>query len=307
MCSCRFGRGGGDFQKFYLSSLSIAAVGATALTQQVLSLITKSKTDLIGLLFSTLPTAEGFSYHHTSLHDSLGLRLDPKGVTEKSLEDSGGSLEELRKFVENARNSAVSIHQPLKRYFKSTSGEKSAKVAKTTHDRETKFEEEVKDRDGVERKYSNSFCGSLDIKLESMELDPVLKSKTSYAHVEGLKKAMLSRFDPSLLCIVVRSTDVSNYKEQVTKNPDQCKYYVIQGLHSFLALQQLSKEGKLCKLPGMEGGYVTVSLVNVDNTELLLYGHLRGNSLASTFIRKPQPQVTNCTENIEGFCLSNHS
>ena len=263
-----------------------------------MSLITKSKTELIGLLFSTLPTAEGFSHHNSSLHDSLGLRLDHKGVTEKSLENSGGSIEELRKFVENARNSAVSIHQPLKRFFKSTSGEKTAKVAKTTHDREKKFEEEVKDRDGVERKYSNAFCGSLDIKLESMELDPVLRSKTSYAHVEGIKKAMLSRFDPSQLSIVVRSTDVANYKEQVTKNPDECKYFVIQGLHSFMALQQLSKEGKLCKLPGMNGGYVTVSLVNVDKTELLLYGHLRGNALASTFIRKPQPQVTNWAGNI---------
>ena len=263
-----------------------------------MSLITKSKTDLIGLLFSTLPTSQGFSQHHSALHDSLGLRLDHKGVTEKSLEDSGGSIEDLRKFVENARSSAVNIEQPLKRFFNSTSGEKVAKVAKMTQDRESKYEEEVKDRDGVERKYSNSFCGSLDIKLESMELDPVLRSKISYVHVEGLKKAMLSRFDPSQLSIVVRSTDVATYKEKIKENPDDCRYFVIQGLHSFLALQQLSKEGKLCKLPGMGGGYVTVSLVNVDKTELLLYGHLRGNALASTFIRKPQPQVTQ----LEFFC-----
>ena len=116
--------------------------------------------------------------------------------------------------------------------------------------------------------------------------------------MEGLKKAMVSRFDPSMLCIVVRSTDVESYREKVETSPDECKYYVIQGLHSFLALQQLNKDGKLCKLPGMEGGYVTVSLVNVDQPELLLYGHLRGNALASTFIRKPQPQVYSETQNV---------
>jgi hypothetical protein len=290
-CCGRVGRGGTDFQKFYLGALCIGAVGATAFTQQVLSLISKSKTDLLGLLFSTLPTAQDFGQHNSYLHDSLGLRLDHKGVTKESLEKCGGSIEDLKMFVESARDSAVSIEQPLKRYFKTYSGEKTLKVAKTSHNRESKYEEEVKDRDGVERKYSNAFCGSLDVKLEAMELDPVLRSKISYAHVEGLKKDIVSRFDPSMLCIVVRSTDVESYREKVETSPDECKYYVIQGLHSFLALQQLNKDGKLCKLPGMEGGYVTVSLVNVDQPELLLYGHLRGNALASTFIRKPQPQV----------------
>ena len=264
----------------------------TPLTQQILSLITKSKTDLLGLLFTTLSTAEGFTQHHSSLHDPLGFRFDHKGVNEKNLEENGGSIEDLRKFVENAKSSAVDIEQPIKRYFSSTSGEKAAKKAKTIQNRDSKYEEEVKDREGVERKYSNAFCGSLDIKLEAIDLDPVLRSKVSYPHVEGLKKAMLSRFDPSLLSIVVRSTDVANHQEKIQASPNSCRYFVIQGLHSFLALQQLQKEGKLCKLPGMAQGYVTVSLVNVDQTDLLLYGHLRGNSLASTFIRKPQPQVT---------------
>ena len=297
MCTlfwCRFGRGGGDFQKLYLSSLSIAAVGVTAFTQQIQSLITRSKTDLLGLLLSTLQTAEGFCQHHSELHSSEGLRLDHKGVSEKDLESNGGNLEELRVFVENAKNSAVKIVDqvsPLKRYLSSSTGDKLAK-RKVRHDRESNFQVEVGDKDGVEKKYSSAFCGSLDIKLGSLEVDPVLKTKIRYFHVDGLKNAMLSRFDPSLLSIVVRPADVEKYDEN---HPEQSKYYVIQGLHSFRALELLMKEGKLNRLPGMKHGFVTVTLVNVDDSELLLYGHLRGNALASTFIRKPQPQVgQNC-------------
>ena len=257
--------------------------------QQIQSLITRSKADLLGLLLSTLQKAEGFCQHHSELHTSEGLRLDHKGVSETDLESGGGNLEELKTFVENAKSSAVEIDRvnPLKRFFSSSTRDGSVK-RRVHQDRESKFVEEVGDKDGVEKKYSNAFCGSVDIKLESLEVDPVLKTKIRHFHVDGLKNAMLSRYDPSLLCIVVRPVDIEKYDKY---HPEHSKYYVIQGLHSFRALQLLMKEGKLNRLPGMKEGFITVTLVNVDDSELLLYGHLRGNALASSFIKKPQPQV----------------
>ena len=288
----RFGRGGADFQKFYLSSLGVTAAGVTDLSMQIQSLITRSQMDLLALLFSTLPYAAGFNKHHSELHSSLGLRLDGKGATEEDFRKCGGSIEDLELFIKNSKSSSVDVDQrnPLKRFLLTNSEGKLPKKKKPSQDKQSMFEDEVKDREGVERKYSNAFCGSVDVKLESLQLDPTLNSKVRYFHVDGLKKTMLSRFDPSLISIVVRPADASTFDPNL---PAMSKYYVIQGLHSFRALQLLKDENKLHLLPGMGEGFVTATIVNVEETDLVLYGHLRGNSLASTYVRKPQPQVGN--------------
>ena len=270
----------------------MTAAGVTDLSMQIQSLITRSQMDLLALLFSTLPYAAGFNKHHSELHSSLGLRLDGKGATEEDFRKLGGSIEDLEMFISNSKKSSVDVNlrNPLKRYFGTSTEEKFPKKKKPSQDKKSKYEEEVKDREGVERKYSNAFCGSVDVKLESLQLEPTLQTKVRYFHVKGLKQTMLSRFDPSLLSIVVRPADATKFDP---KKPEDSKYFVVQGLHSFRALKLLKDENKLQLLPGMGEGFVTVTIVNVEETELVLYGHLRGNSLASTYVRKPQPQVGN--------------
>ena len=270
----------------------MTAAGVTALAMQIQSLITKSQMDLLALLFSTLPYAAGFNKHHSELHSPLGLRLDGKGAIEEDFRKLGGSIEDLELFVSNSKKSSVDVNlrNPLKRYFETSTEGKFRKKKKPSQDKQSKYEEEVRDREGVERKYSNAFCGSVDVKLESLQLEPTLQTKVRYFHVTGLKQTMLSRFDPSLLSIVVRPVDATKFDP---KNPAASKYFVVQGLHSFRALELLKDENKLHLLPGLGDGFVTVTIVNVEETELVLYGHLRGNSLASTYVRKPQPQVGN--------------
>ena len=288
----RFGRGNADFEKFYLTSLSAFAGGANNFTQQVQSHITRSKIELLSHLFSLLPYAEGFSSHHPELHTTLGLRKDGRGLTEMDLENSGGSIGDLATFVQTAKTSAVEVlrESPIKRFLvggdkgRAASQQKRSKV----HDRETKFEEEVKDKTGPERIYSDAFTGSLDLEISSLEIDPVLSPRLRLFHMEGIKNAMLRRFDPSLLCIAVRPVDPSLFDPE---NPTASRYYVIQGVHSFSALKKLKNDGKLSLLTGMKDEVLTVTVVNVEDADLVLFGHMRSNTLASTFIRKPQPQV----------------
>ena len=261
--------------------------GVTCFGQQIQSLLTKSKLELLAYLFSLLPSSEGFQGHHSDLHDAHGRMKGSESQTQE-LVKLGGTEEDLVNFIQNANLSAVEVGH-------SSSVKRSLEVSKNApqprkknKSADVKFKEEVDDREGVERKYSDSFSCSLDLEISSLEVDPILRTRVNFFHVEGLKTEMLRRFDPTLLCIAVRPEDVSKYDP---KNPQLSRYCVIQGVHSFRALQSFQKENKLHRLPGMAGGMVTVTVVNVEETDLILYGHLRSNALASTFVRRPQPQV----------------
>lgn len=287
----RFGRGGADFEKFYLDSLLAMAAGVTPLGQQVQSLVTTDRLDLLAAILSVLPNAEGFNKHNPGLHENNGLRKDNRGHNEESLVRMGGSIEELDIFISKAKSSAEQtvVINPLRRFLIPATEEQARERAeKRKINTETRFLDEIKDKGGIERKYSNSFMGSIDVNVDLLEVDPILQPKVKYLHVAGIKQAMLLRFDPSLLSIVVRPLDVSKFD---ANNPQLSKYYVIQGVNSFQAIKDLKKEGKIHRLQGLGGGLVTVTLVNIEDTDLIHYGHLRGNSLASVFITKPGPQV----------------
>ena len=262
--------------------------GVTGFGQAIQSLITQSKLDLLASFFSSLPYAPGFHNHHPDIYDELGRAKDKDAEnTASNLMQFGGTEDELKAFIETAKKCAVEIGQSesVKRMLTSSGKVRAKKKVKTV---EEKYQEEVHCQEGVERVYSDSFASSGDMDLSSLEVDPVLKTRISIFHVEGIKKEMLSRFDPSLISIVVRPAEVSKFDPH---HPERSKYYVIQGVHSFTALCNLKKEGKLHRLPGMGEGSVSVTIVNIEDTELVLYGHLRSNALASTFVRKPQPQV----------------
>ena len=261
--------------------------GVTCFGQQIQSLLTKSQLELLAFLFSLLPCSKGFHGHHPDLHDAQGRMKDSESQTQELMK-LGGTEEDLVNFVQNANLSAVEVghSSSIKRSLEV--GKDAPQHRKKNKSAEVKFNEEVDDREGLERKYSDSFSCSLDLEISSLEVDPILRTRVNFFHVEGLKTEMLRRFDPTLLCIAVRPQDVSKFDPE---NPQLSRYCVIQGVHSFRALQSFQKENKLHRLPGMANGMVTVIVVNVEETDLILYGHLRSNALASTFVRKPQPQV----------------
>ena len=122
-----------------------------------------------------------------------------------------------------------------------------------------------------------------------MEVDPSLKGNVSCFRVQGIKTAMELRFDPSLVSITVRPKNPQTFPGVMDTTGDE-GYLVVQGIHTVLALQKLKEEGKIEKLRGMEDGLVHVNIVNVEEKDLVLYGNLRGNALASVFIQKPKPQ-----------------
>ena len=286
----RFCRRGVDFEKFYLENLKIMAGGVTPFAQQVQSLITSEKLELLATFFSILPFAEGFNDHHEGLHEISGLRIDKRGPTVETVTEQGGSLELLNTFISKAKCSAEEVvsQSPIKRFLAPSNAQAKEKAVKKKHDVENRFLEEVKDKGGIERKLTDSYKGSIDVNVDLLEVDPVLKSRVRHFHVQGLKAAMSLRFDPSLVCIVVRPSDIAQYDP---KKPELSKYYVIQGVNSFRAIQELKKDGKMHLLPGLTNGLITVTLVNIEDTKLILFSHMRSNSLASAFIRKPKPQV----------------
>ena len=185
----------------------------------------------------------------------------------------------------------------VKRMMMSSGKVRAKKKVKTVSE---KYEEEAQSKEGVERMYSDSFSCGADMELSALEVDPTLQTRISVFHIEGLKREMLLRFCPSLISIVVRPADISSYNPN---HPERSKFYVVQGLHSFKALQTIQREGKLHRLPGMGDGKVTVTIVNIEDKELILYGHMRSNSLASTFVRKPQPQVKGKLQTVLGYII----
>ena len=245
------------------------------------------------MLFNILPNAKGFSKEHDQLYFPNGLRKDKKGQTEEDLNSHGGSLQELELFIKNAMDSAEAIlnTNTITRYLTPVSRQQTVKTTKRKNTTDDKFKDEVKDKEGIERRYSSSFTGSIDVNIDLLEIDPVLQTQVRFFHVQGLKSSMRMRFDPSLLCIVVRP---ANLEKHDPNKPECSQYYVIQGVNSFKAVSELKKEGKIHLLKGINSGLLTVTVVNVEDIDLIHYGHLRGNSLASAFIKKPGPQVCDC-------------
>ena len=66
---------------------------------------------------------------------------------------------------------------------------------------------------------------------------------------------MLLRFDPSLLSITVRPKNIQTFPGAEHASGDE-GYYVVQGIHSVKALQDLRKEGLLGKVPVLADGLV---------------------------------------------------
>ena len=237
-----FQRGGTDSAKFYLTSLHSFAAGTSTFAKEVQSLVTRSKLELLAQLLSLLPESEGFTNHHQGIHSKLGLRLDKQGVTEEALVKTGGSLEYLEKFVETANKSAKQVLGTQSITMKNfVTVSKVTKAKKIKLSVEEAFNEELKDKGGIEREFVNSFMGNIDVEISALEIDPALSVMVSPLHVEGIKREMLKRFDPSLLCIAVRPVDPENYDRE---HPEKSKFLVIQGVKSFCALKILQREKK---------------------------------------------------------------
>ena len=283
--SCR-----SDSVKFFLGSMNPLLEQVSPLGQRVQSMVTEGKLDLLADYFSLLNKAESFSNHHPGVFLKDGFRRDGQGIQEQDLVRKGGSSEHFSSFLTAAKASAHKCQDGGKTgdMSKRKAGEEIRRVKKCKPTAEQRQSEEISDHKGVEKKYSNSFIGSADVSLSLMEVDPVLKKKVRYFHVIGIKKEIMRRFDPSLLSITVRPKDMTTFNSQ---DPGNSQYYVVQGIHSFRALQEIEREGKLRELSTVRDGLVTVHVVNIEDKELVLYGNVRSNSLASVFVRKPQPQV----------------
>ena len=283
----------GESVMFFLSSLYSMAESVNSLSQKVQALVTAKKLDLLADFFSLLNRSVKFCKHHPEIFTVDGLRKDGLGIQEVDLQSKGGSIEELKTFIKVAVESAqvcgaekekTALEKMLvKRKVTSISSIKQPKP-----NAESRQSSEIQLEGGIEQKYSKSFIGNIAVNINMLEVDPSLKCRISVFHVEGIKKEMLRRFDPSLVSIVVRPKDLASFDPE---KPEHSNYLVIQGIHSFKALQKLEGEGVFGSLPTLRQGLITVSVVNLEDEELVLYGNVRGNCLANQFVRKPRPQV----------------
>ena len=275
----------GENVMFFLSSLNSMAESVNALSQKVQALVTAEKYQLLANFFSLLNRSQNFCKYHPEIFTDEGFRKDGLGIQEVDLQANGGSVEMLKIFLRAAVESALVCgtekgQTTLDKMLKRKVTVKSTKISKPNA--ETRQTSEISEEDGIEQKYSKSFIGNIDVNVNMLEVDPSLKCRIGVFHVEGIKK------DPSLLSIVVRPKDLTSFNPE---KPELSNYLVVQGIHSFTALQKLEVEGKLRSLPTLKEGLVTVSIINLEDEELVLYGNVRGNCLASKFVRKPKPQV----------------
>ena len=172
---------GASKEKMYLSNLSILKPQVTVLGQQIQSLITSNKTGAVADLLNIMLHSEGFNKHNPVLHSKIGLKADKE---KDDLSIKGLLEEDVKKFVEAARDSAGKIIAENPSSKRKTVEKSGGNDKKSRKSKEDKFEEEVKDPEGLENKYAKSFVGCFDVKLEQLNIDPYLRKKLNYFHTQ---------------------------------------------------------------------------------------------------------------------------
>ena len=298
-----------DPRNFKADLLSAMEGGINDFTQKAQDLVNENKSELLAKYLSLLTTVKGFNIHRPNLHSEDGFPTD-KSKTEAVIEDlekNGGSYDDFVEFSTLAKENAFLVIDDRDeavdkmnedKFEGSAPPENNKKKAKPSEDgpkpklskaemvvNETKAE--LQDKNGVEKAFTDSYLGKADILLDNISLSPNICLPVSDWKVKGIMESMLTRFDPSLLRVVLFPADESIFNPRKLRDNS---YHVVQGIHSILALKALDKVDKLKCLPGLQFKRIHAIIINTTNPALLNYGNLRGNDLSSKFVSKPRIQ-----------------
>ena len=267
----------------------------TAFGQRVTSLVIAEKKHLLANYLTLLQHAKDF-IHHSSGHDEDGFSLDGQGVTLKNLEENGGSLTELRSFVEVAKSGVhvnVNIEKliQVKAKGKRTAGgnEEGAKPAKMSNAATINYNEkkELEDPNGLEKQLQDAYIGVAWIPLDSISVSKDLV-KVNIFRVYSIADNIRKKYDPSLATAVICPVDDS--EEIDLDNCDDRKYFVVQKVHLISAYKEMDKLGEFEKLFGHHHRKVLAYIINTNSPALVHFSNMRSNEILSQYASKMCPQ-----------------
>ena len=269
--------------------------GVNPFSQRLTSLFVEDKKELLANYLTAAQSSKNF-VHSDEEHDDDGLCLSRKGVTLDMVVSNGGSLSELRYFIQVTEENATfgdTTQAAFAEVLKSCEnkkkrktdpvGTKSSKKASIASNEKM----ELEDPEGLEKKYQSTYMGVVWIPLDNISISKELNIKPNIFRVCRIKQSLKLKYDPSQSVIVVAPED--DVEELDVKNCRQ-KYVVVQKVHTLCAFKDLDNVGEFVKLTGHSHRKVLSFVVNTRSIPLLRYGNLRANDIASKFARKLYPQ-----------------
>ena len=269
--------------------------GVTPFAQRVTAMNVGDRKRLLGNYLSLIQFAEGFIYHNPSLYDTDGFSLDQSGVSMQVVESNGGSLVELRGFIQTARESATVVNSVKEGHTDMvTKGEKRkvpvgvvkpakmSKIATALHNQK----QEIEDPEGLESQFSKSYLGAAWVPLDNISTAKDLM-KIYIFRVYKIMDSLKQRYDPSQAVLVVCPKEGEEVNMEQVEDQE---FIVVQKCHTLAAFKELDKTNEFEKLPGHGNRNVLVYIINTNSSALIHYANCRANDIAREHVRTLRPQ-----------------
>ena len=276
--------------------------GVSNFARKVTSMTVEGKKKLLALYLSQVNFCEHFIYHREGVHDSDGIA---GGEVLGRITDAGGSLEDLRKFVELVKESAQMVESPDKllaqiREKSQTVMKRKSTVSVSEAVTDVAFKQpkmskseaivenekkELEDEGGLEKLYQNSLCGLAHIPLDNISVCPEMKSKMNPFRVQFIKNSMKKRYNPAISVLVVCPV---NDEKKIDATHD--KFYVVQKVKCLAAFKELDKVGEFKDLYGHNDRKVLCYILKTNKPEVMHYANLSENYISGQFASKVLPQ-----------------
>jgi hypothetical protein len=281
-----------EVEKFKEHSLNSFEGGVNSFSKKITCLIVEKKQHLLAVYLTLLSHTVGFVHHREGLHTEDGFLVEAGDDALKicDLEKNGGSMEDFAEFVRFANENAQVVKatsiegQDISTFFskkrKSVESNKTPKKSKaaTIDDMEDK---ELKDKEGLEKEYSQSFVGLANIPLENISVSGELDVKVNKFRVYSVVQSMRKRYDPSMSVPVVCPADVNTAVD--LRNVKNQKFFVVQKIHAVEAWKELQKSGEFKQLPSHQNGTVLCFVLRTSSSGIIHYGNVRSNDIQNQF------------------------
>ena len=276
------------------------------LNAKITTLFIEGKKNLLANYISAAQSSKGF-FFHSELYDDDGLslqenvRFDGSNIKLADISSNGGTIDELREFIQLCRDYAVFgeskelVNNEVFKKFKkagkrsSTDSSKVIKLSKrATLDANEKAE--LEDPEGLEQQFQNLYVNLVKIKLDNISLCKSIGVVPNNYRVNSIAQSIKCRYDPSQAILVVAPDSSSTGTDPDNPSLKSFKFVVVQKIHTFEAFRLLDKTGDFEKLTGHQERNVLCYVINTESIALMRYGHSRANDVGQQVGRKTSPQ-----------------
>ena len=275
-------------------------VGKSSFANRLVTMAVSKKKSLISMYITLAQHSLGFIHHKESMHNSYGFAIDGSGISSDDILKAGGSADELQSFIDDVKKSVIvmgnvddcnekMLTAKVDGRRKQTDGliESSKKKSKLMALKDGE-KEELEDPSGLEKQYQNAFMGAAYIPIDNIKIAQELENQVNIYRVYDIIESLKVKYDPSQSVLVVIPEDASralNLKDVASHN-----FFVVQKIHTFMALQEIDKNGELVKLPGQKSRNLLCYIISTNSSSLIHYGNNRGNEATLKFVKKTFPQ-----------------